>query len=48
MHLRSYFWPKDVFNPKNTADQHSIERKDSIPPGHVDWFKNPIPTLDSF
>jgi hypothetical protein len=25
-----------------------VETKDFIPLGHIDWFKNPIPTPDTF
>ena len=30
------------------SNQFTIELKYFIPLGHIGWFKNPIPTLDSF
>jgi hypothetical protein len=48
MHHRSYFSPHDAFSPENPSNPFSIETKDFIPPGHVDWFKNPISTPDTF
>jgi len=41
MHHRAYFLPQQ------THEQYVVESKDFIH-GEVDWFRNPIPTLDSF
>lgn len=50
IHHRSFFLPEKVFVPLDapTHDVCTIESKDFPPSGHVDWFKNPIPTLDTF
>ena len=44
MHHCSFFVPDE---PLLSSDQYSFEAKDFIH-GKVDWFKNPIPTLDAF
>ena len=44
MHHRSFFLPEELVLQ---SDQFSIETQDFIH-GKVDWFKNPIPTLDEF
>jgi hypothetical protein len=48
MHHRSFFLSQEAFQPSIDTHVYVIETKDFIPPGHVDWFKNPIPTLDAF
>ena len=44
MHHRSFFLPEELVSQSN---QFSVETKDFIH-GKVEWFKNPIPTLDTF
>ena len=44
MHHCSFFLPEERVSQ---SDQFSVETKDFIH-GKVDWFKNPIPTPDSF
>ena len=44
MHHRSLFLPEELVSQ---FDQFFVETKDFIH-GKVDWFKNPIPTPDSF
>jgi hypothetical protein len=34
--------------PPNQNPMYAVETKDFIPPGTIDWFKNPIPTPDAF
>lgn len=47
LHHRSYLLPQ-VMNPSFLSNQYTFETKDFIPSGHINWFKNPIPTLDAF
>ena len=44
MHHSSYLIPDE---PSSSSDQYFFEEKYFIR-GSVDWFKNPIPTLDAF
>jgi hypothetical protein len=48
LHHRALFLSQEVFHPPDQASLCAIETKDFIPPGHVDWFKNPIPAPDAF
>jgi hypothetical protein len=48
MHHRSFFLSQEAFQPNKDTHVYAIETKDFIPPGHVDWFKNQIPTPDTF
>lgn len=48
MHHYAYFLPQDAFITKHSYDQLTIKSKNSIPWGHVDWFKTPSITLDVF
>jgi len=34
--------------PSCSSQSYAIKTKDFIPPGHVDWFKNPILAPDAF
>jgi hypothetical protein len=47
-HHRSLFLAHNTFRPPTDAPVCTIEAKYFIPSGHVDWFKNPIPSLDAF
>lgn len=47
IHHRSCYLPQAT-NPSFSSNQYTIETKYFIPSGHVDWFWNPIPTLDAF
>jgi hypothetical protein len=38
----------NAFQPSTNAPICTIEGKYFIPYGHVDWFKNPIPTPEAF
>jgi hypothetical protein len=44
MHHRSFFLSHESFQPNIDTHICAIETKYFIPSGHVDWFKNPIPT----
>ena len=46
MHHRSFFLPQDAF--PTTPSQCTLEAKDFIPRGQIDWFKHPIPAPDAF
>jgi hypothetical protein len=34
--------------PHNQHPIYTVETKDFIPSGHIDWFNNPIPSPNSF
>jgi len=48
MHHCSYLLLQDAFAPSTYSYQYTVEAKDLIPHGHVDWFQNPIPALGVF
>jgi hypothetical protein len=48
LHHRALFLSQEAFPPPIQASLCAIETKDFISSGHIDWFKNPIPTPDSF
>ena len=48
MHHRYFFLAQEVFQPRIDTHVYAIETKYFIPPIHVNWFKNSIPTLDAF
>ena len=48
LHHRALFFPKESSMPPNQHPISAIETKEFIPSGHIDWFNNPIPSLDSF
>jgi hypothetical protein len=48
LHHRALFLSQEVFHPLDQASLCVIETKDFIPLGHIDWFKNPIPSPDAF
>lgn len=47
LHHRSYYLPQAT-NTSLASNQYTIETKDFIPSIHIDWFRNPIPSLDAF
>jgi hypothetical protein len=47
-HHRSFFLSDNYFHTPSDTLFYTIKDKDFIPPGHVDWLKNPIPTPDAF
>lgn len=44
----AYLLPQNAFAPSTYSYQYTVEAKDFIPHGHIDWFKNPIPALGVF
>jgi hypothetical protein len=48
LHHRALFLPQDALMPPNQNPVYTVETKDFIPPGTIDWFKNPIPSPDAF
>jgi hypothetical protein len=48
MHHKYFLLSQEAFQPSIDTYVHAIETKDFIPPGKVDWFKNPIPARDAF
>jgi len=46
-HHRSLFLAHNAFQPPTDTHVCTIEAKYLIPYGHVDWFKNPIPSPDA-
>lgn len=50
LHHCSFLIPEKTFIPSSTQahDICAIESKYFLPPGKVDWIKNPIPTPDAF
>jgi hypothetical protein len=48
LHHRALFFPQEASTPPNQLPIYAIKTKDFIPSGHIDWFNNPIPTLDAF
>jgi hypothetical protein len=48
LHHKAIFVSQEAFEPPNQSSICAIETKDFIPSGHIDWFNNPIPSLDAF
>ena len=48
MHHCAYFLQWEPTLEGESSNQFSIELKYFIPTWPIDWFKNPIPTLDAF
>jgi hypothetical protein len=48
LHHRAFFLSQEAFHPPIQASMCTIETKDFIPLGYIDWFNNPIPTPDVF
>jgi hypothetical protein len=48
LHHRELFISQESFDPPSQASICTIETKDLIPSGNIDWFNNPIPTPDDF
>jgi hypothetical protein len=42
LHHRALFFPQEAFTPPNQHPIYTVETKDFIPSGHIDWFNNPI------
>jgi hypothetical protein len=47
LHHRVFFILHESFDPPIQASICAIETNDFIPSGYIDWFNNPIPSLDS-
>jgi hypothetical protein len=45
---RALFFPQEASMPPNQHPICTVETKDFIPSGPIDWFKNPIPAPDAF
>jgi hypothetical protein len=48
LHHRALFPSQESFTPPNQNPIYTVETKYFLPSGHIDWFNNPIPSLDSF
>jgi hypothetical protein len=48
LHHCALFSPREAPIPPNHNPIYTIETKDFIPSGHIDWFNNPIPAPDAF
>jgi hypothetical protein len=48
LHHRALFLPQEALLPPTLNPIYAVETKDFIPSGHIDWFNNPIPSLDTF
>jgi hypothetical protein len=48
LHHRALFSPQDAPMPPNQNPIYTVETKDFIPTGPIDWFKYPIPSPDAF
>jgi hypothetical protein len=48
LHHRKLFSPQEAPMPPNQNPIYTIETKDFIPSGPIDWFNNPIPTPNVF
>jgi hypothetical protein len=48
LHHRALFLSQEAFYPPIQASMCTIETKDFIPLGHLDWFNNPIPAPYGF
>jgi hypothetical protein len=48
MHHRSFFLSQESFQPRLDTHVCVIETNYFIPRGYVGWFKNPIPSPDTF
>jgi hypothetical protein len=48
LHHRALFSPQEALMPPNQNPIYTIETKDFIPSGPIDWFNNPIPAPDAF
>jgi hypothetical protein len=48
LHHRELFLPQEALIPPTLNPIYAVETKDFIPPGPIDWFKNPIPAPDAF
>lgn len=48
IHHRSYYLPQATKPSLPISNQFTIETKDFVPSGYIDWFQNPILTLDAF
>jgi hypothetical protein len=48
LHHRALFSPQEAPMPPNQNPIYTIETKDFIPSGPIDWFNNPIPASDAF
>jgi hypothetical protein len=48
LHHKALFLSQDAFTPPNQNPIYIIKTKYFIPSGHIDWFNNPIPTLNAF
>jgi hypothetical protein len=48
LHHRALFLPQEALMPSNHNPIYTVETKDFIPPGPIDWFNNPIPAPDAF
>jgi hypothetical protein len=48
LHHRSLFLSQEAFHPPTQTSLCAIKTKDFIPPGHIDWFNNPILSPNAF
>jgi hypothetical protein len=48
LHHRALFSPQEASMPPNQNPIYMVKTKDFIPSRPIDWFKNPIPSTDSF
>jgi hypothetical protein len=48
LHHRALFLPQESLMPPSHNPIFTVETKDFIPSGTIDWFNNPIPTPDAF
>jgi hypothetical protein len=48
LHHRALFLPQEALMPPNQNPIYTVETKDFIPYGPIDWLNNPIPTPNAF